>query len=115
VDQFAQATGQSIADIAQRIGVSQLAEQHRDQLRPATEALGRALRVVFLYERCEFKYREMLQQLIEQTHCLYHRFALLLGIRFTEQLRKKMVRPGTIIGGLVFRSVQTVLDTSVKQ
>jgi hypothetical protein len=42
-----------------------LAEQHRDELRPAGETLGGALGVVFLDERPEFVARKMLEQLIE--------------------------------------------------
>jgi hypothetical protein len=61
--------------------VSQLAEQHRDQLGPATEPFGSSFRTMFLHQRREFKARKVLKQLIEQAHCLYHRFALLLGIR----------------------------------
>jgi hypothetical protein len=48
-----------------------LAEQHRDQLAPATEALGAPLGVVFLDQRPELDPGEMLEQLIEQTGCLY--------------------------------------------
>jgi hypothetical protein len=106
VHQFARAAGQPVANIAQRVRVCELAEQHCHQLRPATESFRGTLGIVFLYQRREFKYRKMPQQLIEQAHCLYHRFALLFGIRLPKQLRKKMIRPGTIIGGLVFCSVQ---------
>jgi hypothetical protein len=35
--QLAQATRQTVADLAQRVGMGQLAEQHRNQLRSATE------------------------------------------------------------------------------
>ena len=38
--QFAQATAQAIANLASRIGMGELAEQHRDQLCPAAKTLG---------------------------------------------------------------------------
>src|SRR3954469_153824 len=81
--------------------MSQLAEQHRDQLCPATEALGSSFRIVLLHQRREFKARQVLKQLIEQAHCLYHRSALLLGIRRTNSPVKRRFDAGTILGGLV--------------
>ena len=92
--------------------MSQLAEQHRHQLCTATETLRRLLRLVFLHQSAKFQFRKMLQQLIKQTHCLYHRFALLLGIRQPNSSVKKVVGAGSIIGGLTSPSVQAVLDTS---
>ena len=70
VHQFAQATGESVADLVQRIGVRQLAEQHGNQLRSAAEAFGRPFGVIFLHQSCELQAREMLQQLIKQAHYL---------------------------------------------
>jgi hypothetical protein len=61
VNQFAQTTGKPVADLAQRVRVRQLAEQHCNQLRPATEALGRSLRTMFLHQRCELQAWEMLR------------------------------------------------------
>jgi hypothetical protein len=60
VNQFAQTTGKPVADLAQRVRVSQLAEQHGDQLGPATEAFGRPFGAVFLHQSRELKAREML-------------------------------------------------------
>jgi hypothetical protein len=40
VFQLALRTGQTAHDLPQRFGLSQLAKQHGDQLRPATESLG---------------------------------------------------------------------------
>ncbi len=54
----------------------------------------------------------MLQQFIEQTHCLYHRFALLFGIRLPKQLRKKMIRPERLQEGLFLAQFKIVLDES---
>jgi hypothetical protein len=67
----------------------QLAEKHCDQLRPATETFGGSFGIVFLHQPRELKAREMLEKLIKQAHCLYHRFALLLGIQLAETARSK--------------------------
>jgi hypothetical protein len=77
MNQFAQAAAQTIADLAQRVGVGELAEQHRDQLSPATEALGAPLGIVFLDQRPKLDPGEMLEQLIEKTGYLYDWIALL--------------------------------------
>jgi hypothetical protein len=57
--------------------VGELAEQHRDQLSPATEALGAPLGIVFLDQRPKLDPGEMLEQLIEKTGYLYDWIALL--------------------------------------
>jgi len=59
--QLAQAALQAVTDLAQRIGAAELAEQHRDELRPAGEALGGAFGVVLLDQRAELGAREMLE------------------------------------------------------
>jgi hypothetical protein len=102
MNQLAQTTGQPVADLAQRVGVSQLAEQHRHQLCTATETLRRFFRLVFLHQSGKFQFWKMPQQLIKQAHCLYHRFALLLGIRQPNSSVKKVVGAGSIIGGAYF-------------
>jgi hypothetical protein len=48
----------------------------------------------------------MPQQLIKQAHCLYHRFALLLGIRQPINSLKTVIGAESSIGGLLLRSVQ---------
>lgn len=40
VREFTLTAGQPTNDLSQRFGLSQLAKQHRDQLRPASESLG---------------------------------------------------------------------------
>jgi hypothetical protein len=80
MNQFAQAAAQADADFAQRVGVRQLAEQHRDQLGPAAKAFGAPFGIVFFDQRSELGSGEMLEQLIEQTGNLYDWIALLLGI-----------------------------------
>ena len=79
MNQLAQATPQAVANLAQRIGVGELAEQHRDQLCPAAKAFGAPFRIVFFDQRSELGPREMLEQLIEQTRDLYDSFAFLVG------------------------------------
>ena len=71
MNQFTQATAQAVANLAERIGMSKLAEQHRDQLCPAGKALGTPFCVVFLDQRRELGSRKMLEQLIEETRNLY--------------------------------------------
>jgi len=66
MEKLSHTTGKPVTDLSQRVGVRQLAEQHRHQLRPATEALRGSLRLVFLYQCRKFKAGKLLQQLIEQ-------------------------------------------------
>ena len=72
-------TPQAVANLAQRIGVGELAEQHRDQLRPAAKTFGAPFRIVFFDQRSELGPGKMLEQLIEQTRDLYDGFAFLVG------------------------------------
>jgi hypothetical protein len=46
-----QAAAQAVADFAQRIGASQLTEQHGDELRPAGKTFGVTLSGV-LFDEC---------------------------------------------------------------
>jgi hypothetical protein len=105
MDQLAQATAQAVANLAQRIGVGELAEQHRDQLRPAAKAFGTPFGVVFLDQRRELGPREMLEQLIEETRNLYDGFAFLVGA-FGEAPAWND-SPTFIIGGLFFCSQES--------
>src|SRR5260370_10448128 len=94
------ATAQAVADLAQGVGVGQLAEQHRDQLGPAAKAFGAPFGVVFLDQRSELSSGKMLEQLIEQTGYLYDWSALLLG--FGARIgtsRTNRFLPPSIIGG----------------
>jgi hypothetical protein len=50
---LAETIGETVADLAQRIGAAELAEQHGDELRPAGDALGGAFGVAFLDQRPE--------------------------------------------------------------
>jgi hypothetical protein len=81
--------------------MGELAEQHRHQLRPATEALGAPFGLVLLDQRSELGARKMLEQLIEQTGCLYDWSALLFpdsGQDRPQQTNRFCSR--LIIGGL---------------
>ena len=69
--QPSQTTTQTIADLTQRIGAAELAEQHRDKLGPAGKSLGGMLGGVLLDECAELSAGKMLEQLIEQTRDLY--------------------------------------------
>src|ERR1039458_9678857 len=75
--QSPQAAAQAVADLAQRIGASQLTEQHGDELCPAGETFGGTLSSVLLYECGELGSRKVMEQLIEQACDLYDWIALL--------------------------------------
>ena len=79
MNQLAQTTAQTVANLAQRIGMGELAEQHLDQLRPAAKTFGAPFRIVFFDQRSELGPGKMLEQLIEQTRDLYDGFAFLVG------------------------------------
>jgi hypothetical protein len=68
--QFAFTASQAVADLAERIGVGQLAERHGHELGPAGEPLGGAFGQVFLDQRGKLRSGEMLQKLIEQAGSL---------------------------------------------
>jgi hypothetical protein len=72
-----QAAAQAVADFAQRIGASELTEQHGDELRPAGKAFGVTLSGVLLDECGELGTGKVLEQLIEQACDLYDWIALL--------------------------------------
>src|SRR5204862_7466302 len=79
MNQLAQTTAQAVANLAQRISVSELAEQHRDQLRPAAKTFGAPFCIVFFDQRLELVAGKMLEQVFEQTRYLYDFFAFLVG------------------------------------
>ena len=79
MNQAAQTAGQPVADLAQGVGAAELAEQHRDELRPAGEPLGGMLGAMLLDECGKLGPGEMLEQLIEQAGDLYDGLALLVG------------------------------------
>jgi hypothetical protein len=70
--------------------MSELAKEHRNQLRPAAEAFGAPFRVVLFHQRPELGPGKMLEQLIEETGDLYDGFAFLVGDVWRSS------RPGTI-------------------
>jgi hypothetical protein len=77
MDQFAEATTQTVANFAQGIGAGELAEQHGHELGPARKALGVTFGLVLSHERFKLAARGMLERLIEQAGGLYHGDALL--------------------------------------
>jgi hypothetical protein len=92
-----QAAAQAVTDLAQRIGVSQLTEQHGDELRPAGKSLGGTLGGVLLNECGELGSGKMLEQLIEEARYLYDWVALLWAA-FGE-FPARNCSPTSIIGG----------------
>ena len=65
MSQFAFRTGQPAADLAQRLRLGELAEQHRDELRPAAETPCVALGVVLAYGLFKFSARKQRGDLVE--------------------------------------------------
>ena len=108
-----QAAAQAVADLAQRIGAAELAEQHGDELRPAAKALGGTLGGVLLDQCGELGPGKMLEQLIEQARDLYDCVALLVGGVWRGS-RPRNDSPTSIIGGhsFYFRLQEPVLDKS---
>jgi hypothetical protein len=97
VHQSPEAAPQAVADLAQRIGTPQLAEQHRDELRPAGKAFGGPLGTVFLDESGKLGSWEVLKQLIEQTRDLYDWIALLWAACGEAPAKERLAN--VIIGG----------------
>lgn len=65
--QLAFARRQAAHDFTQRLGAPQVAKEHGDKLRPAPEAAGVALGAMLVDGRLEFKARDELQDLVENT------------------------------------------------
>jgi hypothetical protein len=63
--QLAETAAQTVADLAQGIGMAQLAKEHGDELRPATESLGGTLGVMLLDQSRELQTGKVMQQLIK--------------------------------------------------
>src|SRR4029077_5740487 len=61
--QFPHRGAQSATDLTQRLGPPQLAEQHGDELGPAIESTGMAVRLVFFDGCFEFQPGKQLQKL----------------------------------------------------
>src|SRR5215203_2221946 len=95
--QSPQTTPQTVADLAQGIGASELAEQHGDELRPAGKPLGGTLSGVLLHQGGKLGPGEVLKQLIEQARDLYDWVALLWAAYGEASARNGS--PTSIIGG----------------
>src|ERR1700682_701317 len=61
--QFPHRSAQSATNLTQRLGPPQVAEQHGDELAPALESTGMAIRVVLFDGRFEFQPGKQLQKL----------------------------------------------------
>jgi len=77
MSQFAQATGQPVANLPQGVGLGQVAEKHSRKLGPATEALGVPLGFVLMNQGFKGGPGKLSEQLTEQAGFLYHKDALL--------------------------------------
>src|SRR5215211_7144643 len=81
--QFALATLQTVSDFAQRTGLSQLAEKHRDKLRPTAKTSGMTLRSEFAHVAREIRTLKERQNLGKQTAGADHlRSPLMMGCGF---------------------------------
>src|SRR5262247_4420782 len=69
--QAAETAGQTVANLPEGIGTSELAKEHGYELRPAAKSLGGALGAVLLNQGSELGTGKMLEQLIEQAGSLY--------------------------------------------
>jgi len=69
--QAAETAGQTVANLPEGIGASELAKEHGYELRPAAKSLGGALGAVLLNQGGELGTGKMLEQLIEQAGSLY--------------------------------------------
>ena len=74
--QLPHAAGEAVADLTERVGMSQLTEQHGGELRPAGEPFGVALALMGVHQSGELVARHFVKQLTEQTGALYHAIAL---------------------------------------
>jgi hypothetical protein len=77
--QLALAATQTVADQSQRIRLSQLTKQHRNELSPAGKPSRVSFRLGFLNQSAKFRPGEVMKKLIKQTSGQYHVLALLFA------------------------------------
>jgi hypothetical protein len=70
--QFAQATTQAIANEPERIGMSKMTKQHRNELAPTGKASCMSLGFCLFDQSSKFGAGKMTKKLIKQTGGLYH-------------------------------------------
>src|SRR6202011_822406 len=70
--QFPHRCAQSATNLTQRLGPPQVAEQHGDELAPALESTGMAIRLVLFDGRFEFQPGKQLQKLRKNTAYSIH-------------------------------------------
>jgi len=75
--ELSQTAGQAAAYFTERVGMGHVAEQHRNELRPARKTLGLVFGPVLGDQLMKFRSRKMMKQLTKQAGYLYHGFALL--------------------------------------
>jgi hypothetical protein len=110
--QAAETTGQTVANLAEGIGASELAKQHGYELGPAAKSLGGMLSAMFLYQGGELATGKMLEQLIEQAGNLYDCLGPPCGRRSAKS-RQGNICQRSIIGGPSIHAPQKfVLDNS---
>jgi len=78
--ELSETTGEAIADLAQRIGVRELAEQHPHELRPTSKSARVTFSLVFPDDAGELRAGDWVQKLTKQTGGLYHRSTLLADV-----------------------------------
>jgi hypothetical protein len=100
--QFTQATLQAVANEPQRIGVRQVAKQHRNKLSPTGESSRMPFRFGFFHQSAKFCAGKMLKKLIKQTGGLYHVRALPFCGLFRIRPVKDQMRFSTIPEGIFF-------------
>ena len=101
VDQLAEAAGEAVADLSQRVGVCELAEKHGYEMGPGRESLGMPLSSVLSDQRNELCTGEVLKELTEQACNLYHENALLCGLSRSVSRQNRFCQ---IRGGVSFLS-----------
>jgi hypothetical protein len=73
----AEATGDAVTDLAQRIGAGQLAEQDADELRPTGETTCATFSLMFPDDADELGPEDLLKKLTERSSAPYHGSVLL--------------------------------------
>lgn len=74
--ELAKATGQSSANLPERVRMGEVAEKHGDKLRPATEPFCLVLGTMVNDQFLKMRTGNMLKKLTKQTRNLYHGVAL---------------------------------------
>jgi hypothetical protein len=110
MDQFAQTARQTITNLSQGIGMGQLTEKHRNQLRPTREPLGCIFGPMLANQFLKLMTRDLGKQLTKQTGRPYHDDALLWwtrkGLRYIDSYPSQE--------GISMRRLKILFRTRVK-